>query len=111
MLERTGRLSCCPLSDRGYYWWQGDFPTLKKDDFAYIRWLGDRKGIEEQTKVWNQVITDREGELQEWLLFIEKLLSRRIMAMGYWNNHYAGFAPGSIDLLMCRWKRFEAQSE
>ena len=80
-------------------------------DFAYIRWLGDRKAIEEQTKVWNQVIIDREGEMQEWLPFIDKLLRGKIMVMGYWNNHYAGFAPGSMDLFMRMWKRFEAQSE
>jgi uncharacterized protein YecE (DUF72 family) len=25
-------------------------------DFTYVRWLGDRKGIEEQTKTWDRVI-------------------------------------------------------
>lgn len=33
-------------------------------DFAYIRLLGDRKGIERQTKVWDRVIVDRSAELQ-----------------------------------------------
>jgi len=28
-------------------------------DFTYIRWLGDRKGIEERTKMWDKVIVDR----------------------------------------------------
>jgi len=28
-------------------------------DFTYVRWLGDRKGIEEQTKVWDKIIVDR----------------------------------------------------
>jgi hypothetical protein len=26
-------------------------------DFAYIRWLGDRKAIEEQTTRWDRIIT------------------------------------------------------
>ena len=28
-------------------------------DFAYVRWLGDRKGIEEKTKTWNKIIVNR----------------------------------------------------
>ena len=29
-------------------------------DFAYIRWLGDRKGIEEATKHWDRLVVGRE---------------------------------------------------
>jgi hypothetical protein len=32
-------------------------------DFAYIRWLGDRKGIERVTKVWNRIIVDRTAQM------------------------------------------------
>ena len=32
-------------------------------DFTYIRWLGDRKGIEERTKTWDKVIVARRAEL------------------------------------------------
>jgi uncharacterized protein YecE (DUF72 family) len=35
-------------------------------DFTYVRWLGDRKGIEEETKVWDKIIVDRHAELSEW---------------------------------------------
>jgi uncharacterized protein YecE (DUF72 family) len=34
-------------------------------DFTYIRWLGDRKGIEEITKVWNTLVIDRTVEMGE----------------------------------------------
>jgi uncharacterized protein YecE (DUF72 family) len=27
-------------------------------DFTYVRWLGDRKGIETQTKIWDKIIVD-----------------------------------------------------
>ena len=40
-------------------------------DFTYVRWLGDRKGIEEQTKVWDKVIVDRRQELSEWAEILE----------------------------------------
>jgi hypothetical protein len=32
-------------------------------DFTYIRWLGDRKGIEQVTKVWNRIVVDRTAEI------------------------------------------------
>lgn len=31
-------------------------------DFTYIRWIGDRKGIEKQTKTWDKIVVDREHE-------------------------------------------------
>jgi uncharacterized protein YecE (DUF72 family) len=34
-------------------------------DFTYVRWLGDRKGIEKRTKVWKKVIVDRSREFSE----------------------------------------------
>src|ERR1019366_9507558 len=32
-------------------------------DFTYVRLLGDRKAVEEQTKVWDKVVVDRSAEL------------------------------------------------
>ena len=65
-------------------------------NFAYIRWLGDRKGIEAKTQHWDHVIIDREVEMRTWIPVVRQLLERRIQIMGYFNNHYAGFAPGSV---------------
>lgn len=64
-------------------------------DFTYIRWLGDRKRIEEITKVWNKIVIDRTAEMEEWLPAIEELLNRRLTIYAYFNNHYAGFGPAS----------------
>jgi len=33
-------------------------------DFAYVRWLGDRYGIEKITKSWDKVIVDRSREME-----------------------------------------------
>ncbi len=76
-------------------------------EFTYIRWLGDRKGIEEKTTHWNQVIVDREVEMEVWVPAIRRLLARRLIVYGYFNNHYAGFAPGSISLFYEVWRRTE----
>ncbi len=76
-------------------------------EFTYIRWLGDRKGIEEKTTHWNQVLVDREVEMEVWVPAIRRLLQRRLIVYGYFNNHYAGFAPGSISLFYEVWRRLE----
>src|SRR5258707_346418 len=33
-------------------------------DFTYVRWLGDRKAIEELTKIWDKTIIDRQADLR-----------------------------------------------
>ena len=75
-------------------------------NFSYIRWIGDRKGIEEKTQRWDHVIIDREDDMQIWIPIIHQILKRRIQVMGYFNNHYAGFAPGSIKLFNEVWEKF-----
>ncbi len=67
-------------------------------DFAYIRWLGDRKGIEERTKIWDRLIVDRKPELREWANICWKINGRGIPIFAYANNHYAGFGPATVRL-------------
>jgi uncharacterized protein YecE (DUF72 family) len=66
-------------------------------DFTYIRWLGDRKGIEQKTKTWDKVIVDRTRELTEWVEIVRKVHQRKIKIFAYANNHYAGYAPATIE--------------
>jgi uncharacterized protein YecE (DUF72 family) len=68
-------------------------------DFAYIRWLGDRKGIEEVTKTWNKTVVDRKAEVAEWTGVIKSVQERKVKIYGYVNNHFAGHAPTTIDQL------------
>ena len=74
-------------------------------NFAYLRWLGDRKGIEEKTQRWDSLIIDRTREMETWIPIIRALLKRGINILGFFNNHYAGFAPGSIKLFREMWER------
>ena len=73
--------------------------------FTYIRWLGDRKGIEAKNQHWDRIIIDRENEMRTWIPLIRQLLQRGVRILGYFNNHYAGFAPGSIELFQQVWER------
>ncbi len=72
-------------------------------DFAYVRWLGDRKAIEEQTKVWNKIILDRSAEMSAWVEVLKKVSERRIQILAFANNHYAGFGPGTLEEFRKLW--------
>ena len=74
-------------------------------DFAYVRWLGDRKGIEEQTKTWNKIIVNRSADLGEWVEVLKKVSARKIQILAFANNHYAGYGPGTIEEFRALWRR------
>jgi uncharacterized protein YecE (DUF72 family) len=74
-------------------------------DFTYIRWLGDRKGIEERTKSWDKVIVDRRRELEEWVDVCREFARRRVNIYAFANNHYAGHAPATVRLFQDLWKK------
>jgi uncharacterized protein YecE (DUF72 family) len=74
-------------------------------DFTYVRWLGDRKGIEEQTKTWDKVIVDRIRKLSEWAEILGKVHKRKIQIYAYANNHFAGHAPATVELFQQLWRR------
>jgi uncharacterized protein YecE (DUF72 family) len=67
-------------------------------DFRYIRWLGDRKRIEQITKVWNRVVVDRTAEMASWTEVCKKIQRRGVSIYAYFNNHYAGFGPASVEI-------------
>ena len=70
-----------------------------------VRLLGDRKGIEEQTKILTKVIVDRTRELSEWAETLRKL---KIQVYTYVNNHFAGYAPGTVETFQEFWRRLVA---
>jgi uncharacterized protein YecE (DUF72 family) len=72
-------------------------------DFTYVRWLGDRKGIEQRTLVWDRTIVDRTAELREWARILKQLQKRSIRIFAFANNHYAGFAPETVRLFNELW--------
>jgi uncharacterized protein YecE (DUF72 family) len=74
-------------------------------DFTYVRWLGDRKGIEQQTKTWDEVIVDRSEDLAEWVEVLKTVHKRKIQIYAYANNHYAGYAPATVEMFLDLWRR------
>jgi uncharacterized protein YecE (DUF72 family) len=77
-------------------------------DLAYVRWLGDRKGIEEKTKTWDKIIENRTADLGEWVEVLKKVHERKIQILAFANNHYAGYGPGTIEEFRRLWQRASA---
>jgi uncharacterized protein YecE (DUF72 family) len=95
------------LQDRS--WMPGPNELTKKfdpitADWTYIRWLGDRKGIEEITKTWNKTVVDRTDQLSSWVDFCDKTTKRGVTVYAYANNHYAGFGPATVELFRNLWQ-------
>jgi uncharacterized protein YecE (DUF72 family) len=72
-------------------------------DWTYIRWLGDRKGIEKVTKTWDKVVVDRTNQLSGWVDFCYLTSKRGVTIYAYSNNHYSGYAPATIELFKSLW--------
>jgi uncharacterized protein YecE (DUF72 family) len=76
-------------------------------DFAFVRWLGDRKGIEKQTTTWDKTVIDRTSDLKNWVDLLKEMVNnkkiRKLFAFA--NNHYAGHGPGTVKLFMDLWDK------
>jgi uncharacterized protein YecE (DUF72 family) len=60
-------------------------------DFAYVRWLGDRKQIEKQTTTWDKTVIDRTSDLKTWVDILKEMANEKKIRklFAYANNHYA----------------------
>jgi uncharacterized protein YecE (DUF72 family) len=76
--------------------------------FVYIRFLGNHKEMDaavqraiqegKRKRDWESLILDRTVQMKQWLPPIKEIVARQIPTYVYFNNHYAGYAPGSIEL-------------
>lgn len=76
-------------------------------DFLYVRWLGDRKGIEAFTKVWDKIIVDKSEDLEKWAEVLKKLGSgeMKMNTFAFANNHYAGHGPATVEQFKMLWNK------
>ena len=81
--------------------------------FLYVRFLGHHKQMDklvkeaqergERTSEWSEVAVDRTREMSAWVPALKDLVKRKLPSYAYFNNHYAGYAPGSIELFRKVW--------
>jgi uncharacterized protein YecE (DUF72 family) len=66
-------------------------------DFSYCRLIGDRHATEKLTRSFDRVVLDQGPRLARWAAFLQSLHSRVETTYVFVNNHYAGYAPGTLD--------------
>jgi uncharacterized protein YecE (DUF72 family) len=86
--------------------WDWGFDPITAD-FTYVRWLGDRKGIEMLTTSWDRAIVDRTAELQTWVDYLQPIKKRGITIFAYANNHYAGHGPATVARFLQQWNAIQ----
>jgi uncharacterized protein YecE (DUF72 family) len=78
--------------------------ALKTGRDVYIRMLGERENIEKLTSTWDKIVVDRSPQIAEWLPIVQKFLEQEQEVSMYFNNHFEGHAPESIEKLKRTWK-------
>jgi uncharacterized protein YecE (DUF72 family) len=83
-------------------------PEVFTAPFTYIRFLGNHKQMDDavakakaegiRKRDWESLIVDRSAQMREWIPPIREIAKRGSPAFIYFNNHYAGYAPGSVEL-------------
>jgi uncharacterized protein YecE (DUF72 family) len=84
-------------------------------DFAFVRFLGHRKRMEEliaqrrqeagKQRDFDELLVDRTRQMERWVPALQRLAPRVSRMLVYFNNHYAGYAPGSVSLFARTWGR------
>ncbi len=67
--------------------------------FAYVRLLGDRAAVDALTSRLDHIVLDRGEQLRADADAVRRL-SERVPVLVFVNNHFAGYAPGTIQQLL-----------
>jgi uncharacterized protein YecE (DUF72 family) len=74
--------------------WRAAAPLLETNDFAYLRWMGER-----DLARFDEVARPRDANLARWAAAIERLRERVPRVFAYFSNFYEGHAPASANKL------------
>jgi len=88
-------------------WEMSEKFDLVTTDFVYVRWLGDRHGIEKITRVWDRTVVDRTEELRNWVdIFKTMVANKKIVKLfAFANNHFSGNGPSTVKSFWNLWKK------
>lgn len=73
-----------------------DIPPELTSDEVYLRFIGDHTSIPAETH--GEVRADRTQETKRWVDRLRMVSGDLRRALVFFNNHYAGFAPESVNL-------------
>lgn len=63
------------------------------------------KAIEAKTTKWDKLIEDKTPEMAVWINELRKIVANGVKTYAFFNNHYAGFAPGSVKQFEDLWEK------
>jgi len=72
--------------------------------FGYLRLLGDRAAVDEKTETLNKIVVDRAKQIESDAEAIRSI-SARVPVLAFVNNHFAGYAPGTVETLRAKLKQ------
>jgi len=83
-------------------------------DLVYVRFLGNHKRMDElisrlraqgkRTADWNELAIDRTAEMGRWVPPLKRYAEQGARVLAYFNNHYAGYGPGSAEQFIRLWQ-------
>lgn len=83
-------------------------------DLMYVRFLGDHKRMDalvarlkaegKRSGDWSEPALDRDDEMRSWARELKLRSDPGSTILAYFNNHYAGFGPGSADRFLSIWQ-------
>jgi uncharacterized protein YecE (DUF72 family) len=91
--------------------WMPGIDTLAKAldlvtaDFCYVRFMGDRKELENQTRTFDRLLDDKTEEMAVWAGELKKIVARGTPTYTFFSNYYAGYGPGSAQSFAQLWDR------
>ena len=56
-----------------------------------------------RTGDWNELAVDRSAEMRRWVAPLRERAESGARVLAYFNNHYAGYAPGSAEQFVRMW--------
>lgn len=76
--------------------WEKYGEALLTGPAAYLRFLGERERIEKITTRWEKLVIDRTEETRRAVRILRSLLALKAHVYAFLNNHFAGYAVGSM---------------
>jgi len=83
-------------------------------DRVYVRFLGDHKRMDrlvaklraegKRRADWSEPAENRDEEMRRWARVLRKQAGTDRTVLAYFNNHYAGFGPGSAERFLEIWR-------
>jgi uncharacterized protein YecE (DUF72 family) len=77
----------------------GEPQSLLSARFLYARLIGDRQRTEAAAERFDRIVLDQEPRLARWAALLARLAPGVDEVFAFANNHYAGYAPATIDAL------------